>query len=111
MFAKSALAATAFFALTAAFLPGQQATANTQVGVGIGFGYGYGDYNNDDYDEIGYGNVSCWKGKEIVRWQGFKNVVPYDCSGPVYKYKAWKHGEPYRVRVNWRGYVVSIKPL
>ena len=52
MFAKSALAATAFFALTAAFLPGQQASANTQVGVGIGFGYGYGDYNNDDYDEI-----------------------------------------------------------
>jgi hypothetical protein len=38
-------------------------------------------------------------------------VMPYDCNGPVYKYKAWKHGEPYRVRVNWKGYIMSVKPL
>jgi hypothetical protein len=115
MLTKSALGATAFIAAMAASLPIQQATAGTEVVVGIGAGYGggygYGDYDDDDYQFAGYGGVSCWKGKEIVRWQGFKNVIPYDCSAPVYKYKAWKHGEPYRVRVNWKGYIVSVRPL
>lgn len=119
MLTKSALVATAFVA-AAALLPAQQATAGTDVVVGVGFGtgygygggYGYNDYDDgDDYQNAGYGGVSCWKGKEIVRWQGFKNVFPYDCSAPIYKYKAWKHGEPYRVRVNWKGYIVSVKPL
>jgi len=114
MLTKSALAVTAAVAAMAALLPAEKAFAGTQVVVGVGFGtgYGYGDYDDgDDYQRAGYGGVSCWKGKEIVRWQGFKNVLPYDCSAPVYKYKAWKHGEPYRVRVNWKGYIVSVKPL
>ena len=112
MLTKSALVAAAAVAAMAAFLPPQQASAGTEVVVGVGFGTGYGGgYAGDDYQHAGYGGVSCWKGKEIVRWQGFKNVLPYDCSAPVYKYKAWKHGEPYRVRVNWKGYIVSVKPL
>jgi len=108
MLIKSALFATA---LIAAFLPGQKASAETQFVVGVGFGSGYGYHDDDEYEYAGYGGVSCWKGKEIVRWQGFKNVIPYDCSAPVYKYRAWKHGEPYRVRVNWQGYIVGVKPL
>ncbi len=114
MLIKSTLVATALVAAMA-FAPAQQASAGTDFAVGVGFGTGYGyggGYGyDDDYQDIGYGGVSCWKGKEIVRWQGFKNVTPYDCSAPVYKYKAWKHGEPYRVRVNWKGYIVSVKPL
>ncbi|MBL8907253.1 MAG: hypothetical protein JNM20_11300 [Rhizobiales bacterium] len=122
MLTKSALVASAVVAAVAAFLPAQQALAGTQVAVGVGFGTGYGygygpgygyggyDYPND-YWKAGYGGISCWKGKEIVRWQGFKSVSPYDCSAPVYKYKAWKYGKPYRVRVNWKGYIVSVKPF
>lgn len=125
MLTKSALVATVLVAAMTAFTPAQKASAETQIAVGVGFGtgygygsgygygdYGYGDYDNDDdYQNAGYGGVSCWKGKEIVRWQGFKNVIPYDCSAPIYKYKAWKHGEPYRIRVNWKGYIVSVRPL
>ena len=110
--AKSALVATAIAAAVAAIIPAQQASADTQIAIGVGFGYGSGyDDFDEEYEDAGYGGVSCWKGKEIVRWQGFKNVIPYDCSAPVYKYRAWKHGEPYRVRVNWQGYIVSVKPL
>lgn len=120
MITKSALVATALVAAMAAFLPAQQASAGTEIAVGVGFGggygygpgFGYGGYDDDDdFQNAGYGGMSCWKGKEIVRWQGFKNVVPYDCSAPIYKYKAWKHGAPYRVRVNWKGYIVSVRPL
>ena len=117
MLTKSALVATALFAAATA-LPVKNASAETQVVIGVGFGsgYGYGPVTdmgtmNGDYEDAGYGGASCWKGKEIVRWHGFKNVIPYDCSAPVYKYKAWKHGQPYRVRVNWKGYIVSVRPL
>ena len=119
MLTKSALVATALVAATVALTPVQKASAGTDVVVGVGFGtgygygggYGYNDYDDDDYQNAGYGGISCWKGKEIVRWQGFRNVIPYDCGGPIYKYKAWKHGEPYRIRVNWKGYIVSVRPL
>ena len=115
MLTKSALVATALFA-AATTLPVKSTSAETQLVIGVGFGsgygadYGYGGYEGD-YEDAGYGGASCWKGKEIVRWHGFKNVIPYDCSAPVYKYKAWKHGQPYRVRVNWKGYIVSVRPL
>ena len=122
MFAKSLLTA-AVVATAFAVLPAQQAAAHTQVGIGVGFGYGggpgyggypgygYGGYGDGDYYDAGYGGISCWKGKEILRWQGFKNVQPYDCSPTVYKYKAWKYGTPYRVRVNWQGYITSVRPF
>lgn len=113
MFAKSLIAA-ATVAAGIALVPATQASAKTKVDVDIyfggggydgGWGPGYGYYPAKHY------GISCHKGKRIVRWAGFKHVQPIDCGAPVYQYKAWKFGNPYRVRVNMAGDIIKVKPL
>ena len=123
--------------LAAAFtLSAQIAEAKVKVFIGIG---GYpGGYCNDHYDpyrcgdrgdygnypDYGYGGgyypvvdpyygggISCNKGRKIVKWAGFYNVSPIDCSYPVYQYQAWKYGNPYKVKVNMSGDIIKVKPL
>jgi hypothetical protein len=118
MFVKTLITAAAF-AASLALLAAPQASAKTVIDIDVGLGLGgFGGYYGGGYDpyypvvDPGFGGgVSCNKGRKIVKWAGFKNVTPFDCSAPVYGYKAWKWGNPYKVRVNWQGDIVSVKPL
>ena len=123
MIAKSLIAAAAVATGLVVAIPSQQAEAkvNVDVGVGIGFpGYGYPAYGaypvygGYPVVDTGYGHdygISCQKGRRIVKWSGFRNVSPVDCSAPVYQYNAWKHGRPYRIKVSISGDIIKVKPL
>jgi hypothetical protein len=117
MIMKSLIAASAIGAAIAVAAPAQQAEAKVNVYVGIGGGYGPGFYPG-----YGYGyephpvyhphwGISCGKGRNIVRWSGFHKVQPIDCSAPVYQYRAWKNGAPWRVKVSAKGHIINAKPL
>jgi hypothetical protein len=116
MFTKSLIVAAAVAASLASVAPVEQASAKTRVFVNVGLGFGGGFYPGYGYGygyDAGYvgGGVSCWKGKRIVEWAGFHNVSAYDCSGPLYAYKARKFGDWYKVRVNWHGDIVGVKHI
>ena len=59
---------------------------------------------------MSYG-VSCAQGRNIVADSGFHGVAAFDCSPPVYGYTGWKHGEQFRVSVNFRGDIVDVTPI
>jgi hypothetical protein len=63
--------------------------------------------NGDDEDS--YDGITCGEGRRIVKHSGFKNVKALDCSGEIYKYKAFnrKHG-PATVFVNMDGDIVRV---
>lgn len=115
MFTKSIITAAA--AVTIAFaVPATVAQAKTNfdfnvnlglMGPGYGYGYGYGDYE----PVYNYGAISCHKGRQIVKWQGFNKVKSIDCSLPGYKYSGWKFGHKYIVRVNGAGDITSVKKV
>ena len=115
MITKSLIAAAAVAASVTAFAPAQQAQAKTNIDIGIGFGfggynpgygYGYGYGYAPVYDPY-FGAISCHRGKKIVKWAGFNNVQPVDCSLPGYKYTGWKWGHKYLVRVNGGGNITG----
>lgn len=121
MIAKSLIAAAAIAASLTALAPVEQAQAKIHVdlyanlggGFGPGFypGYGYGGGYYPVIDPYYGGGISCNKGRKIVNWAGFHNVHAFDCSAPVYQYKAWKFGNPYKVRVSISGDILSAHPL
>ncbi len=115
MISKSLIAAAAVAASITAFAPAQQAQARTNIDIGIGFGfggydpgYGYGYY--PVYDPY-LGAISCHKGKKIVKWSGYNNVQPVDCSLPGYKYTGWKWGHKYLVRVSGGGNITGVQMI
>ncbi len=55
--------------------------------------------------------MSCRTGKRVVRSAGFNEVDAYDCSAPTYGYTAWKHGDMFKVRVNYQGDIVSVRQI
>jgi len=117
MITKSLIAAAAIAASVTAFAPAQQAQAKTNIDIGIGFGfggyypgYGYGYGYAPVYDPYP-GAISCHKGKKIVRWSGYNNVQPVDCSLPGYKYTGWKWGHKYLVRVNGGGNITGVQMI
>ena len=118
MITKSLIVAAAVAASLTALAPVQQAEAKVKLNLdaniylgGGGFYPGYGPGYYPVYDEPDYyGGISCHKGKKIVKWSGFYNVNPFDCSAPVYQYKAWKFGNPYKVKVNMSGDIIKVKP-
>ena len=73
-------------------------------------GYGYGGGYYPVYEPY-YGGISCNKGRKIVNWSGFHNVNAFDCSAPVYQYKAWKNGHKYRVKVGMYGNIIGVKKI
>lgn len=115
MITKSLIAAAAVAASVAAFAPAQQAQAKTNIDIGIGFGFG-GYYPGYDYGYAPvyhphYSAISCHRGKKIVRWHGYNNVNPVDCSLPGYKYTGWKWGHKYLVRVNGGGNITGVQRI
>ena len=120
MISKSLIAVAAVAASLTAAAPAQQAQAKVNVDINLGLGGGFYPGYYPDYGYGGYypvvdpyygGGISCNKGKKIVKWAGFNNVHPFDCSAPVYQYKAWKFGNPYKVKVNLSGDIIKVKPL
>jgi hypothetical protein len=115
MITKSLIAAAAVAASLTAFAPAQQAQAGVDIDVhlggGLGFYPGYGGGYGYPVYEPHYGGISCKKGRKIVDWSGFHNVQAYDCSAPVYQYRAWKNGNKYRVRVNLNGNIIGVKKI
>ena len=118
MITKSLIVAAAVAASLTALAPVQQAEAKIKLNLDAniylgdpGFYPGYGPGYYPVYDEPDYyGGISCHKGKKIVKWAGFYNVNPFDCGAPVYQYKAWKFGNPYKVKVNMSGDIIKVKP-
>jgi hypothetical protein len=115
MIMKSLIAVGAVAATMAVAAPVKPAEAKVDVHIGIGGygpgfypGYGYGGYYPAPKP---YWGISCGKGRQIVRWSGFKNVHAIDCGRPVYQYQAWKNGGPWRVKVSARGHIISAKPI
>lgn len=58
-------------------------------------GYGYGQ-------PPGYGPISCAEGARIVASQGFRDISVRECSGRVFRYTAFRRGQPFEVRVSSR---------
>jgi hypothetical protein len=116
MLKKSLIAAAVAAAFTVA-APVEQASAKTNIDIHLGFGgwapghgyYGHG-YHPVHRPSRHWG-VSCFAGQQIVRNHGFRNVRAVDCGRPVYQYKAWKFGNPYRVKVGAGGGIISVRPL
>lgn len=128
MFKKNLLAAAAVASIVT--LGATSAKADTSISLGFGFGgfdsgYGYDDGYPDPY----YGGhhrrgvywddarpvmsyrMSCSSGRDVVREAGFRHVTAYDCSAPTYGYKAWRDGDLFKVVVNYRGNIVSVRPI
>ena len=125
MITKSLIAAAAVAVSLTALAPVQQAQAKVNVDINLGLGGGYypGYGSGYGYDPtatavatilllspIYDSGISCNRGKNIVRRSGFRNVHAIDCGAPVYQYKAWKFGNPYKVRVNIHGDIIKVKP-
>jgi hypothetical protein len=113
MFTKSLIATAAVAAALTAAAPVEQAQAKTNIDIDVYFGGGYGWYPGyyPGYYPNKIWGVSCWGGRQVVKSHGFYNIHAFDCSKPVYQYKAWKFGQPYRVKVNHAGYIISVKHL
>ena len=125
MITKSLIAAAAVVVSLTALAPVEQAQAKTNlnldIGIGLGgggfypgYGYGYGGgYGGGYYPVVDpyYSGISCNKGRKIVDWSGFNNAQAFDCSAPVYGYKAWKNGHKYNVRVDLSGNIIGVKKL
>jgi len=104
---------------------------SVQFGVNIGNGYGgygggwhphhphywggYDGYDDGDYPPPPpppprYGFVGCGEAASIVRDSGFRGVRATDCSGQVYEFSAWKHGQAFTVDVTASGRIVGVDP-
>lgn len=101
--------AIAFFAVPA------QAGGSVDIAVGEpypGYDPGY-HYPRPDYDdeEDEEDQISCWQGKRLVRDRHFYRVRPIRCEGTIYRYEAFKNGQPWVVKVNsYTARIVSARP-
>ena len=124
MINKSLIAIAAVATTLVAMVPAQQAQAGSNVDFNIDIGFGGGGYGGhggygdggyypvyDDGYEEEYSGISCNKGRKVVKWAGFHQVQAYDCSAPVYGYKAKKNGHVYKVKVNFHGNIISVKKV
>jgi hypothetical protein len=136
MFAKSLVAAAAVAASAIAFVPAE-ANAKTHWDVHIGVGVpAYPIYEGPayvyepaypvyrpryhyyeptyTYEAPRYRYVErsyCGEGARAVRDAGFRGVDAYDCSGPIFGYTAYRHGDLFKVRVNDSGDIVSVRQI
>jgi hypothetical protein len=118
MFAKSLFAAAAVAAGLVAVQP-QTAAAKANVDIdvylrpGVGMGY-YPGYHGPGYGYPVFAprKMSCFQGKQSLRWKGFRQIDAFDCAGRLYGYTARRHGKFFRVQLNsFSGQVVSIRKI
>jgi hypothetical protein len=104
----------------------QTASAGVDIDVGVGYPYSpaypaqydpdyqtYPSYHNGGYDEDDdYDRISCWQGRRIVRSAGFRNVQTLRCYGDIYRYRAWRRGQQWRVSVDSdTGRIIRARPI
>ena len=124
MFKKSVIVATALVAGFVAFQPVEKAEAKVHIDVGIGIpgpGYYGGGYYGGGY--YGHGHrpsyrphyryrMSCGKARRKISHRGFYRIRAVDCSGSRYTFKAKRHGDWYKIRLNSRtGRIIRIRHL
>jgi hypothetical protein len=131
MFKKSIVAVAAIAA--AVSFSSVSAKADTSVSIGFGFGgfdsgYDYPGVRPDPFfdEDFGHGRrrhgwhrprpvmdygLSCGQASNVVREAGFRHVRAINCAGPTYSYKAMRHGDVFKVRVTFRGDIVSVRPI
>ena len=69
-------------------------------------GYDDGDDYDDDEDE----QISCSEGRQVVMRSGFRRVQPVRCSGDIYRYRAFRRGKIWTVRLDsWSGRIISAR--
>jgi hypothetical protein len=127
MFVKSLIAVAAVASVVSFASTSAKADTNIDFGIGFGVGgfapdYGYPSYDEPyyprhrrhhfrDYPRVESFGISCGDGRNVVRDAGFHRVSAYDCSAPTYGYKAWRDGEMFKVKVNYRGRIISAYPI
>jgi hypothetical protein len=132
MFKKSIIAVAAIAA--AISFSSVSAKADTSVSIGFGLGgfdsgYGFSGSGPDSFfdEEFGHGRrrhhgfyrprpvvnygMSCGEASNVVRAAGFRHVRALDCSAPTYSYKAMRYGDVFKVKVDYRGAIVSVRPV
>lgn len=110
MLKKSLVIATAMFASVVGLQSAQQAEAKVKFDIHIGVPGGYhggGHWGHGHSGHWGHGGwgkrrISCYRGKRIVRNHGYRFIVPIDCSGSVYKFKARRGGARYLIKMKSR---------
>jgi hypothetical protein len=114
---KPVLAAAAVAGAVAA---APAAQAGTDVDVYFGVDPGWGFYDAGVYVDPYHHHrrhhhvrrVSCYEGKQRVKWAGFHKVRPVDCDGVRYRYKARKHGDWFIVTLNARrGHIIDVREI
>jgi hypothetical protein len=66
------------------------------------------DYDDDEDDE----QISCAEGRGVVRRSGYRRVQPVRCSGDIYRYRAFRRGQTWIVRVDsWTGRIISARRI
>jgi hypothetical protein len=128
---KSLIAAATLALGLAAALPAADARADVDVDIGfgvIGGGYGYGyrpgwDYGGyhgyrprphyhgyqDGWYEEDY--ITCRQGRKILYRFGYYDIDTENCRAPNYKYKAWKKGRQFLIRMNTSGEISRISRI
>jgi hypothetical protein len=114
MITKSLIAAAAVAVSLTALAPVQQAQAklnvdlNVNLGGGIYPGYGYGGGYYPVYEPYYGGGKSCWQVKQKLKMMNFKQVQPFDCGAPTYRFTAKKNGVHVKVKTNVWGNILAV---
>lgn len=112
MMKKSLIIATAMFAAVVGLQPTQQAEAKVHFDIHLGgpgyYGGGHGGHWGGHGGRWGNGGhwaprrISCSRGRRIVRNHGYHGISAIDCRGSVYKFKAWRGGNRYLLKMKSR---------
>jgi hypothetical protein len=116
---KSLLLAAAFAAFMAgAPLPSYADNVSAEFQLAMHYpGGGYHapypyPYPDDDYDDEDDEQISCAEGRGVVRRSGYRRVQPVRCSGDIYRYRAFRRGLAWIVRVDsWTGRIISARRI
>jgi hypothetical protein len=113
MITKSLIAAAAVAASLTALAPVQQAQAKVNVDINLGVngfypGYGYGGGYYPVYEPYYGGGKSCWQVKHKLKMMNFKQVHPFDCGAPTYRFTAKKNGVHVKVKTNVWGNILAV---
>ena len=115
MITKSLIAAAAVAASLTALAPVQQAQAKVHIDLNLGVngfypgpGYGYGGGYYPVVEPYYGGGKSCWQVKQKLKMMNFKQVQPFDCSAPTYRFTAKKFGNHVKVKTNVWGNILAV---
>ena len=78
--------------------PANAVTVNINIGNGTSLNFGR--------------RISCADGARLIRNRGFRDVVPRDCRGRFFVYRAWRARHRYEISIDSRnGRVVDFRRI